>query len=457
MKPLMDRLILGLVLLVLSPFVVVKMIVFLAYDHTCYNYCYKTFKRWAGFLRHGLAGVRQYWLIPMQYESRRSLWRYVIILEFLELLNSPKNKEITNEELSNKNLKILVIRLAHIGDVIHTTPLLKSIKYRFPCVSMDVLAGPWSADFVDSYGYGDTVWQYAPYVTMYQQGEHRNVFSLWAELCLFLKLRSRKYDICFSVEAHHLLDVVMMNAIKPKIWIGLKVGNPFYHHCCNVREVPFVADEYEATWANNMLKYIDIEPVKSEIEFPDTLPSEKWFDDFLSTHELKKKDRIVVLGIGAGWVAKQWPVKKFAELAEWLISTYNLEIIVLGGKKEVPLGKKMELLMSGRIINVVGRTALSEAAMILKHAVLYIGNDNGLSHIAVTQRTPTLVLFGPTCPEKWAPRGPDHRYIKTSGACRENCDTWHPMAACQNDYHCISVIDVDEVKTVASEMLVTIS
>ncbi len=48
---------------------------------------------------------------------------------------------------------------------------------------------------------------------------------------------------------------------------------------------------------------------------------------------------------------------------------------------------------------------LGELASWLSGARLYIGNDSGITHLAAAVGIPTLALFGPTDPAKWAPRG----------------------------------------------------
>lgn len=49
--------------------------------------------------------------------------------------------------------------------------------------------------------------------------------------------------------------------------------------------------------------------------------------------------------------------------------------------------------------------SLVELARSLAGARLYIGNDSGVSHLAAAVGCPTVVLFGPTDPRVWAPRG----------------------------------------------------
>ncbi|BCA54353.1 hypothetical protein W02_14930 [Nitrospira sp. KM1] len=54
----------------------------------------------------------------------------------------------------------------------------------------------------------------------------------------------------------------------------------------------------------------------------------------------------------------------------------------------------------------------------LTYANVFIGHDSGVSHLSALMHVPTVVLFGPTDPSRWAPRG-SHVSIVTGGAaCR---------------------------------------
>lgn len=57
---------------------------------------------------------------------------------------------------------------------------------------------------------------------------------------------------------------------------------------------------------------------------------------------------------------------------------------------------------------------LYELACWLARAGIYIGNDSGVTHLAAAAGTPVVVLFGPTDPRIWAPRGPRVRVVATT-------------------------------------------
>jgi hypothetical protein len=54
---------------------------------------------------------------------------------------------------------------------------------------------------------------------------------------------------------------------------------------------------------------------------------------------------------------------------------------------------------------------LDDLAEWISGASVYIGNDSGIAHLAAAVGTPVVVLFGPTKPSVWAPRGPVVRVL----------------------------------------------
>jgi heptosyltransferase III len=76
---------------------------------------------------------------------------------------------------------------------------------------------------------------------------------------------------------------------------------------------------------------------------------------------------------------------------------------------------------------VVGGRDLSAVAGLLARSGLYIGNDSGMTHMAALLTVPTIALFGPTDPDRWAPRG-SHVVVLRGASC--TCPSWESVAVC---------------------------
>lgn len=91
---------------------------------------------------------------------------------------------------------------------------------------------------------------------------------------------------------------------------------------------------------------------------------------------------------------KRWPMERFRELANALEKRMKVEWCA---GPEDPLEGALRI------------ADLYELALRLARARIFIGNDSGISHLAAAVGTTVVVLFGPTDPAVWAPRGPDVR------------------------------------------------
>ncbi len=93
--------------------------------------------------------------------------------------------------------------------------------------------------------------------------------------------------------------------------------------------------------------------------------------------------RSVVIHPFSGSAKKNWPLEKYRELAQRLPAEWA----------------------DNRFDN------LMDLASWMRGARVYIGNDSGISHLAAAIGLPSVVLFGPTDPLIWAPRGDNVRIL----------------------------------------------
>ncbi len=114
-------------------------------------------------------------------------------------------------------------------------------------------------------------------------------------------------------------------------------------------------------------------------------------------------NRRVVLHAGSGGVPKQWPLTSWVGLADLVVlDGHGVELIAGESERERWSGAEQSLFdhAGGRFIE-----AVDEMADLLSPAMAFVGADCGPSHLSAQLGTPTLALFGPTSPERWAPVG----------------------------------------------------
>ena len=99
-----------------------------------------------------------------------------------------------------------------------------------------------------------------------------------------------------------------------------------------------------------------------------------------------------ILFPGSSDIEKCWPVIEFVKVADYL-NRYFDTIIVCGSKSEINLGEVIEKKSNANILNLVGKTKLSELVEIIREASLLISSDTSAIHLAATVNTPTLAVF----------------------------------------------------------------
>ncbi|MEW6755200.1 MAG: glycosyltransferase family 9 protein [Candidatus Latescibacterota bacterium] len=117
----------------------------------------------------------------------------------------------------------------------------------------------------------------------------------------------------------------------------------------------------------------------------------------------------VAIHPGSGGRRKCWPLSRFCELAERLLSR-GARVLLLQGPVEQEQGQPLP-----PSLPCASPPTLTELGGLLAASDLFIGNDSGPGHLAAALGMPTLSLFGPTDPRLWRPRSPRARVLRAPG------------------------------------------
>lgn len=118
----------------------------------------------------------------------------------------------------------------------------------------------------------------------------------------------------------------------------------------------------------------------------------------------------VAIHPGSGGAHKIWPLERYLELAKHIESAHGIPVLWLLGEADHELARQLatQVPEHQRIEN----RPLPELARVLAGCRLFVGNDSGIAHLAAAVGTPVVVLFGPTDPAQWAPRGPRVQVVR---------------------------------------------
>jgi len=148
----------------------------------------------------------------------------------------------------------------------------------------------------------------------------------------------------------------------------------------------------------------------------------------------------VIISPGAGSVKKRWPLERYLMVAADL-KKRGLQPSILLGPAEVDLEAALHHSPQSQPQVVKTRT-FQELITVLDSATIYIGNDSGVSHLAAFLGVPTLVIFGPSDPDRWRPFGDHVRIVKAASPCSPCFDTVRPDCP---EHACLEKINPDRI------------
>ena len=118
------------------------------------------------------------------------------------------------------------------------------------------------------------------------------------------------------------------------------------------------------------------------------------------------KEPLIVLHAGSGSRYKCASPVLWASIVNGLMmANPKRKICLVGGPADIDSLRNVQGLLTHLEYAILTGMDLLQVAQYLRHAQLFIGHDSGLSHLAASLGIPSVLLFGPTDPAKWAPRG----------------------------------------------------
>jgi ADP-heptose:LPS heptosyltransferase len=177
--------------------------------------------------------------------------------------------------------------------------------------------------------------------------------------------------------------------------------------------------------------------------FLNTLDQE-WGTKFWKERGVTKsgKKEVIVLHPGSGSKKKVWPMERFLRLARILQEDLSRNLLIVLGPAEGAEVQKVFEEMEPKPPFFVKGLSLLQLASVMEGCRLFIGNDSGVSHMAVALGLPTLVLFGPTDPNVWSPRGKKVAVVRKEMPCSP-CSQ-DKFFLCKN-LKCLDQIEVGDV------------
>ncbi len=304
-------------------------------------------------------------------------------------------------------MKILVVKLADIGDLLTAVPALKALRAGLPEAGITLLAPPHSAPVLEGSPWVDRIITFEKH----RFDSPRGLLSPgnWVELGrLAWQLRRCRFD--WVVLMHHLitgwgvLKFALLSLAAAPRRLGLDDGRGWFltHRLPD----PGYGGLHEVECWLRLVGVLGISPVDRRIEVPIGDLDRVWARQALA--DLGAHPPVAVApGTGAFSPARRWPPDRFAAAATRLADRFGIGVVLVGGPDNRAEAEVFRAHYRGPLVDLVGRTTIRQAAAVLAGCKLFLGNDGGLMHLAAAVGTPVVAVFGPSNHRAWGPWRPD--------------------------------------------------
>ena len=120
----------------------------------------------------------------------------------------------------------------------------------------------------------------------------------------------------------------------------------------------------------------------------------------------ESRDHPIAIHPGSGSPTKNWPIESWIDLVDRLRTHYPTKtlFIITGEADEKSAAPLLAHCREHHPdFRNIHRAELPVLGAFLARCALFLGHDSGISHLAAASETRSLLLFGPTNPEIWAP------------------------------------------------------
>lgn len=281
--------------------------------------------------------------------------------------------------VGQKNINILVINVARIGDSLLVTPVLRAIKASCPEGRLGCLAHPKRADVLRGLTCLDSLGTITPKRALWRgwfDKHHWDYAMVYGHDASLIRYAARVAPrvIAFDQSSDEINRLLWRAVPVPENRENLHV---IHEYLLLPATLEIAATEYR-------LAYV---PAPHELEqariwmHKSLLPGTKPLIGFQVASFPSKSYR-------------DWPLENFAELGARILAAYpTSHILIMGGKECRSKALALKQQLGGRATAVAGRFDLRATAALMQHLNLYVGVDTGPTHLASALKIPMVALY----------------------------------------------------------------
>ena len=283
--------------------------------------------------------------------------------------------------------RILIVTLRRLGDVLLTTPLIRTVRRGWPAASVEVLVFRGSERILSGNPDVDAV------LTVAERPSWRELIVLMGRLC-------RRYDLVISTQAGDRPTFFSLLAGRRRASLVPAPGETgaWWKRHMHHRPVPAEPDSHRVSQLLALTDALGLAPA------PDLVCPQGVETGAVVSELGLPSGRYAVLHANPFYRYKRWSDAGWRDLARGLAAR-GLSVVATEGRDPAERAYVDALWepVGALVVREAGRLDWRGLAALLKGAAAYVGPDTSMTHLAAGSGCPTIALYGPTSPRLIGP------------------------------------------------------
>ncbi|MCC5815810.1 MAG: lipopolysaccharide heptosyltransferase II [Leptospira sp.] len=298
--------------------------------------------------------------------------------------------------------KILIIQTAFLGDLILTTPFFQAVANLHPHANIDLIVNKGTESVLE----GNPCLRRI--IPLDKKKAKKSLRFFWR---FAMDLKKDNYDLVYSPHFSFRTSILAW-LTGAKIRIGYKESGFSFLHTKTIsrprlgsHEVDKLfsllfdsKDDYPKGRERRPYLYYSPELVASSLKHLDNLS--------IPDGETSIQKNYIVVAPSSLWETKRYSDEGFAGVISLILEKTKYPVVLTGSPNDVSLNQKIvEMVLSknakdkDRLIDLAGKTKLSELGAIISQARAIVSNDSSPVHYASAFNIPTVLIYGATVPD----------------------------------------------------------
>ena len=284
--------------------------------------------------------------------------------------------------------RIAVVRTDRLGDLVLTLPMLEALRLHLPAADLHLICREYAAPAAAGLACVDQI-----HLVDREPGGLRGLLARQRFDAVFLP-QARPNEAWAAFRAG-----VPLRVGSGYRWYSFLYNHRVYDHRSNGRF-------HEAEYNTRLVAAVIGSAVETRLQRPAVDPAAAGrVNRLLADRGIPPGARLVVIHPGTGGSTREWPARRFGELASRLVAFKAFETVITGTRgEEVVCSAALQACPAA--VSLCGEISLPEMMALLERAALLVANSTGVLHLAAALGTPVVGLYPNASslgPRRWRP------------------------------------------------------